>query len=89
MRNGSGGGTAASEGVHRLQVRLVMGGVMGGHTSGGTAASEGGTVLFLLFEKPQYGTISYYLHMYGTMTTPRTPNVVCGLGGTVLAGACE
>jgi hypothetical protein len=26
---------------------------MGGHTSGGTAASEGGTVLFWLFEKPQ------------------------------------
>jgi hypothetical protein len=39
----------ASEGGHRLQVRLVM----GGHTSGGTAASEGGTVLFWLFEKPQ------------------------------------
>ncbi len=28
--------------MHRLQVRLVM----GGHTSGGTAASEGGPVLF-------------------------------------------
>ena len=42
VSNGSGGGTAASEGVHQLQVRLVM----RGHTSGGTAASEGGTVLF-------------------------------------------
>ncbi len=42
VSNGSDSGTAASEGVHRLQVRLVM----GGHTSGGTAASEGGTVLF-------------------------------------------
>ena len=68
MSNGSGGGTEASEGVHRLQVRLVM----GGHTSGGTAASEGGTVLFWLFEKPQYCIFT---------TTPRTPNVVCGLGG--------
>ena len=34
VSNGSGGGTAASEGGHRLQVRLVM----GGHTSGGTVA---------------------------------------------------
>jgi hypothetical protein len=40
VSNGSGGGTAADEGGHRLQIRLVM----GGHTSGGTAASEGGTV---------------------------------------------
>jgi hypothetical protein len=55
VSNGSGGGTAASEGVHRLQVRLVM----GGHTSGGTAASEGGTVLFWLFKKPQYCTVGF------------------------------
>ena len=73
MRNGSGGGTAASEGVHLLQVRLVM----GGFTGGGTEASEGGTVLFWLLVKPQY------LH---TITTPRTPNVVSGLGDSFGGG---